>query len=291
MKKKRIWLISLLSVGFVIVALGVAVGIIAAKGLGLSYGLYLEAKDDSPMLVVENSPIVMSSRNNRDIFEGLESGDRIFVLHDGVLETYPGRTGAYAVIKLRGGDVSDIPSNVIEDLMSMGWLDGGFEAEYTEPQKEFPILVAYAGWTENGEIYTNALNTEKMSMDGGYYLPIYRLDTLADVEEFRSAFENDLAMEYGFDEIESFNDTIEMYEDEAFLQSHSIMIVYVKANSSTYRYGVESIICDGERFVINVEELKHPHVVTADLAGWYLIVVVRDAMIEDCTDFNAVLVR
>lgn len=289
--KKKIWLIPLLSVGFVILALAVAVGIIAAKGLGLSCGYYLEAKNGSPMIVIENSPIVMSSRNGRDIFKGLQSGDRIFVLHDGVAETYPGRTGAYAVIKLKSGDVSNIPSNVIENLMSMGWLDGGFEAAFTEPEEKFPILVAYAGWTENAEIYTNALNAENFSLDGAYNLPIYRLDTLADVETFKSTFENSLAFEYGFDEKKSFNDAIEVYEDEAFFQTQSLMLVYVKANSGTYRYGVESIFCDGERFAIKVEEVKHPQEVTTDLAGWYIIVGVPDSMIDGCNDFDAVLVR
>ena len=289
--KKRIWLIPLFSIGFVILALAVAIGIIAVKGLGFSYGLYLEAKNDSSMIVVDNSPIVMSSSDAPDIFEVLESGDRILVLHDGIAESYPGQTGAYAVFKLKSGKADDIPTELINFLMSLGWLDGGFEAAFTEPEEAFPIRVAYAGWTENGEIYTNALNTENFSLDGAYNFPIYRLDTLADVEEFRSAFGNDLLMDGGFDDIKSFNDTVSIFEDENYLKAYSLMLVYVKANSSTYRYGVESIFCDGESFAINVEELKHPQEVTADLAGWYIMVVVPDSMINGCTEFDASLVH
>ena len=286
--KNKAWLILLLSFIGVIIALAVAIGFLAIKGMGISYGLYLEAKNDSSMMIVDNSPIIMSGRSDRNIFDGLESGDRILVIHSAIAESYPGQTGAYAVIKLKNGDKSDIPTGVIGSLMRMGWLDVGYEAAYTSPDEAFPILVAYAGWTDNGEIYTRALNTQKMSQSSQKHLPIYRLDTLADVEAFRSTFENDLAFEYGFDEMKSFNDAIEVFEDEAYLKAYSLMVVYVSANSGTYRYGVESIFCDGENFTVSVEELKHPTEVTTDLAGWYIIIVVPDSMIANCTEFDAI---
>ena len=110
----------------------------------------------------------------------------------------------------------------------------------------------------------------------------------ADVEAFRSTFENYLAFEYGFDEVKSFNDTVEMFADETYLKAYSLMVVYVQANSGTYRYGVESIFCDGENFTVEVEELKHPTEVTTDLAGWYIIIVVPDSMVNNCTDFDAI---
>ena len=288
MMKNKAWLILLLSFIGVIIALAVAIGFLAIKGMGISYGLYLEAKNDSSMMVVDNSPMRMSGRSDRDIFAGLESGDRILVIHSAIAESYPGQTGAYAVIKLKNGDKSDIPTGVIGSLMRMGWLDVGYEAAYTSPDEAFPIHVAYAGWTDNGEIYTRALNTQKMSQSSQKHLPIYRLDTLADVEAFRSTFENDLAFEYGFDEMKSFNNAIEVFEDEAYLNAYSLMVVYVSANSGTYRYGVESIFCNGKQFTVNVKKLNHPEIVTDDLAGWYIIVVVPDSMIDGCTEFDAV---
>ena len=278
----------MLSFAGIIIALAVVVGILLIKGMGLSYGIYLEAKNDTPMMVVDNSPIVMSDRSNRDIFDGLENGDRVLVIHSAIAESYPAQTGAYAVIKLWGGDASDIPSEVIENLVSMGWITEGFEVEFTKPQGDFPIFPAYAGWAENDEIYTRALNTQTMTQSSQKHLPIYRLDTLADIESFRSTFENDLAFEYGFDEVKSFNDAIEVLADEAYLKTHSLMVVYIQANSGTYRYGVESIFCDGENFMVKVEQLKHLGDVTDDLAGWYIIVVVPDSMIENCTEFDAI---
>ena len=286
--KNKTWLILLLSFAGVIIALAVALGFLAIKGMGISYGIYLEARNNTPMMVVENSPMKMSRRSDRDIFDGLESGDRILVIHSAIAESYPGQTGAHAVIKLWGGDASDISSDVIENLMSMGWITEGFEVEFTKPQGDFPIFTAYAGWSESDEIYTRALNTKKMAQSSQKHLPIYRLDTLADVEAFRNTFENYLAFEYGFDEVKSFNDTVEMFADETYLKAYSLIVVYVQANSGTYRYGVESIFCDGESFTVSVEELKHPTEVTTDLAGWYIIIAVPDSMIDSCTEFDAV---
>lgn len=288
MMKNKTWLILLLSFAGVIIALAVALGFLAIKGMGISYGIYLEARNNTPMMVVDNSPMKMSRRSDRDIFDGLEIGDRILVIHDGVAQSYPAQTRAYAVIKLWGGDASDISSDVIENLMSMGWITEGFEVEFTKPQGDFSIFTAYAGWSESDEIYTRALNTEKMAQSSQKHLPIYRLDTLADVEAFRSTFENYLAFEYGFDEVKSFNDTVETFADETYLKAHSLIVVYVQANSGTYRYGVESIFCDGENFTVEVEELKHPEAVTADLAGWFIVIVVPDSMVNNCTAFDAI---
>ena len=288
MMKNKTWLILLLSFAGVIIALAVALGFLAIKGMGISYGIYLEARNNTPMMIVDNSPMKMSRRSDRDIFDGLENGDRILVIHSSIAQSYPSQTGAYAVIKLWGGDASDISSDVIENLMSMGWITEGFEAEFTKPQGDFPIFTAYAGWSESDEIYTRALNTEKMAQSSQKHLPIYRLDTLADVEAFRSTFENHLAFEYSFDEVKSFNDTVETFADETYLKAYSLMVVYVQANSGTYRYGVESIFCDGENFTVEVEELKHPTEVTTDLAGWFIVIVVPDSMVNNCTAFDAI---
>ena len=92
------------------------------NGLGFSQGRYLEANNGSEMIVVDNSPTVMLNRTNRDIFKKLETGDKILVIHGATAESYPARTGAYAVIKLGNGSISDIPKTVIDSLTELGWL-------------------------------------------------------------------------------------------------------------------------------------------------------------------------
>ena len=75
------------------------------------------------MLIDGNSPITMSNPLKNDkLFEELESGDKVWVLHDGIEETYPARTGAYVVQKLEDGDMNDIPKAVLESLLELGWV-------------------------------------------------------------------------------------------------------------------------------------------------------------------------
>ena len=283
MKKKR-WIIPVAIVGAMLVALIALLP--TALRYGSSSGYYLETNDGGAMIIVGNSPIVMSNQTKRDLFGDFKNGDIITVLHDGILESYPGRTGVYAVLSHKSGDSGDIPQSVIDSLVEMGWLNG-YESAYTQPESSFDIRVSYAGWSEEDEIYTRALNTSNMTQSANRHLPIYRFDTLEDIEKFKNTFENHLSFEYSFSEIGSFNDAISDY-DKTIFDSYSLMLVYLQASSGTYRYGVESIFCNGENFTVYVEELNHPDDVTADLAGWFITVLVPDSMIENCTEFDAI---
>jgi len=121
--KKKLWIIVLATVVALILLLVIAVGIMLHKGYGASVGKYLESKDGKAMLVSGNSPTVMSNRTNRDIFDDLDVGDEIFVIHTGIAESYPGQMGAYAVIKLKDGSAEDVPDAVISELKYLGWLE------------------------------------------------------------------------------------------------------------------------------------------------------------------------
>ena len=121
--KKKTRLIPVAIIVAILVLAIVGIGIIAAKGYGISTGLYLEAKNGSAMFVRDNSPIVMSNRTSRELFKKLDIGDKILVIHDGINETYPGKTGAYAVFKLSNGTTGDIPQNVVKQLIELGWLE------------------------------------------------------------------------------------------------------------------------------------------------------------------------
>lgn len=121
--KKKIWLIPVAVIGALLIVIIAFAGIMINKGYGMSQGLYLEGKDGQAMLICENSPIVMSNRTNRELFDDLEVGDEILVIHDGINESYPGQTGAYAIIKLSDGDIANIPQIVIDQLVELGWLE------------------------------------------------------------------------------------------------------------------------------------------------------------------------
>ena len=97
-------------------------GFMAACSLGFSTGRCLVVDADRVMLIQDNSPIVMHPRTSAWMLEGLATGDEILVLHDGIRESYPGSTGVYAVVRLGGGSIGDIPEVVIDQLTELGWL-------------------------------------------------------------------------------------------------------------------------------------------------------------------------
>ena len=120
--KKSKWLIPVIVIGVILVLMVACFVYMAVQGLGFSTGRYLEADNGSNMMVVYNSPNVMLNRTNRDIFKNLETGDKILVIHGATAESYPAQTGVYAIFKLGGGSISDIPQTVIDSLTELGWL-------------------------------------------------------------------------------------------------------------------------------------------------------------------------
>ena len=117
------WLIPVTVIVVILVAFVLTVGILVSKGYGASTGVYLESKDGAAILVRGNSPIVMSSQHNGDMFYGLDIGDKIFVIHSGIAESYPAQTRACAVFKLRNGTTGDVPQVVVNQLIELGWLE------------------------------------------------------------------------------------------------------------------------------------------------------------------------
>lgn len=285
MKKKKL-LIPVAIIAAILVLVVAGIGIMFAKGYGISTGRYLEAKDGAAMFVRDNSPIQMSNRTDKDLFDKLDIGDKVLVIHDGIAESYPGRTGVYAVFKLSKGNTGDIPQKVVNELIDLGWLETEEESGGTPTDEAFDIAVSYANWAELNELYAKALNTDKMMISSVRHLPIFRFDTLADLEQFKADFGEILAMDYGYDEVPSFNDTVNKY-DEGFFDENSLMLVYVEASSGSCRYGVDSVYCDGNSFCVYTEQTNNPKVHTDDMAGWFITVAVPDSMIANCTEFDA----
>lgn len=162
----------------------------------------------------------------------------------------------------------------------------------TPADEAFDITVSYANYTGDDRIYTSALNTQKMYISSVRHLPIYRFDTRSDLERFKEDFGGVLSMDRGYDEIPSFREVTAKYDD-AFFAENTLMLVYVMASSGSYRYGVESVFCDGQTLSVQVEQTNRISVgtaVTCDMAGWFITVAVPDSMAAGCTAFDAAFV-
>ena len=147
----------------------------------------------------------------------------------------------------------------------------------------FDVAISYAGWSENA--FLGGLNADKMSQSAIQHLPIYKFDTLNELEQFRQ-FGDKFTFDGTYDEIASFNDTVAKY-DKAFFDENTLMVVYVPSNSGSYRYGVNNVYCDGKSFCVHVQQINNPKIHTDDMAGWFITVAVPDSMVETCTEFDA----
>lgn len=164
----------------------------------------------------------------------------------------------------------------------------------TSADEAFDITVSYANYTGDDRIYTSALNTQKIYtyISSVRHLPVYRFDTLSELERFKENFGNVLTMDRGYNEIPSFREVTAKY-DNTFFAENTLMLVYVTASSGSYRYGVESVFCDGQTLSVQVEQTNRSSIgtaVTCDMAGWFITVAVPDSMAAGCTAFDAAMV-
>ena len=72
-------------------------------------GVYLSAANGEPLVVVNETPIVMSSKSH---FDKLQDGDKILVFIGDIATSFPAEAKVYAHFKLGNGDLSDIPESV-----------------------------------------------------------------------------------------------------------------------------------------------------------------------------------
>lgn len=145
------------------------------------------------------------------------------------------------------------------------------------------IAVSYGGWTES--LFLGCLNLDQLAVSSVCHLPIYKFDTLNDLQQFKQR-NRGLAFDGGYDEVPSFNETVAKYDD-AFFEKNSLILVYVPSNSGTYRYGVNSVSWDGGGFCVHVEQINDPESYTTDMAGWFITMAVSDSTIEVCPAFDA----
>lgn len=156
---------------------------ITSKGFGISIGRCLVTRNNQYMLVLDNSPIVMSRQsNNTNFFKGLDTGDEIIVVHDGIAESYPGQTGVYFIVKLSDGDIGDISENVLIELTELGWLDESILPEGLNTTSEEKLFI---------EEEASLINPEGMTVESRIETPegYTRTDTTDD-ENFTNFVRN-----------------------------------------------------------------------------------------------------
>ena len=156
------------------------------------------------------------------------------------------------------------------------------------PEKTVRYKVSYANWSN--VLIMSSLNSDKMTISSVQHLPVFKFDSLSELESFKKAYGGSLTMDRGYDEMPSFNEATASYDD-AFFESRSVVLVYVESSSGSYRYGVSSVALSGSELTVGIYQSFDPEAYTANMAGWFITVELEKSDIKDCVSFDAVMDR
>lgn len=83
-------------------------------------GRYCRANGQDLILCDNGDPIVLGGGSDA-AFRDLQTGDRIEILCDSILETYPAQTAVYDCKLLERGTGDDLPADTVRSLSDLGW--------------------------------------------------------------------------------------------------------------------------------------------------------------------------
>ena len=165
---------------------------------------------------------------------------------------------------------------------------------FPKPKKdepEFSYILTYAGWSGDASLYENALNSnELIQTESTIHFPVFKVESIEDLENFKSAYKDSISFNQAYDTVRSFDEAMSkaQFDREIFYQEHSLIIVYIPANSGSLRFAVEEITTTDTSMCIRIEQTNDPEILTEDLAGWFVCVKVDNDKISQFTSFDAV---
>ena len=164
-------------------------------------------------------------------------------------------------------------------------------APHFDVQTNYGNTTAYVGWSDNQALYEGALNREVLAGAPNEHLPIFKMDTVDDLAQFKATYENVLSFDQGYGTALSFDDAVAkaQWDGEGFYQGHSLLIVYVPASDGSLRFVVESVETEGTSICISIGQKNEPENSTDEKVGWFVLIEVEDEEISKYTSFDAVL--
>lgn len=271
MKQKKKWIIPLSVIGALLLLCTGFLRYMVSHSMGFSVGRCLVADNGSYLFIDGNSPIVMSTRKEK-IFAGLETGDKILLLHDGIEESYPGGTGAYWCMKLEDGTSADIPEQVIEELAELGWIVVSNEADpnagATEPEA-YSFKAQYIrtdGGTEEASYPHHTVISSRAELDAYY-------------EAHKDTYDLERRDTFSSDSTIGFLDACDKYDDAYFERQNLVLIILEEGSGSirheitdVRRHATRSGTSDG--WDISIDR-RVPEAGTDDMAQWHLFLEVQ----------------
>ncbi len=153
---------------------------------------------------------------------------------------------------------------------------------------DFDASVSWANWSDASEIRDLALNRDTFAFSSARHIPIYKCDTLKELNEFKTTFSGIFTMDGTWDEVPSFEEVIADYTEDFFAEN-TLLLVYVEAGSCTPRFGVDSVSKENGTLSVYVKYTYSPEEGDCAMAGWLFAISASKDQIQSCTNFDAVL--
>ena len=189
--------------------------------------------------------------------------------------------------------VSNIKKMVAAVLTAVFCMGIGVGCELNFHNKIDPAYgntVAYAGWADDDSIYEGALNKDILQGRDGEHLPIFKMDTLEELAEFKDNYGDIFTMDQGRDKYLSFDGAVAkaQWDNEAFYNEYTMLAVYIPATSGSSIFYVADVQAKDDSFCVYVAQ-EDKGVASEDMAGWFILMQIKDEEMSGYTDFNAVL--
>ncbi len=118
MKKK--WVLPVGIIGGILLLGLVVVGAFLLRHCS---GIYVRTSGGRHMVVFDDGgPVILSTTDKADRFDGIETGDRVIAVCGFVHDTYPAQSEAKFVLRLWKGDLEDIPQEDRDAIWELGRL-------------------------------------------------------------------------------------------------------------------------------------------------------------------------
>ena len=150
MHKKLIILIP----AILVVLLGAAAAVLFSGSRSFSAGYFLRGTEGQCLWITSSGEpvrLTLSTSLAQKSAEKLKTGDKILLLHDGILESYPAQTGCYLLLKTGKGEENAIPADTYDTLVSMGWLEDTRRVASETPEEESTTRPVPAETSDDGE--------------------------------------------------------------------------------------------------------------------------------------------
>lgn len=229
---------------------------------------------------------VLDIKDNSDKATGLND-ELEFFYTDGTFSYYFDATpkSEYIIVTYSNGESEGFKEAMNSGKVGIQHLDL-FGITYTKTlNKSFVSRLASAGKADRLELTRGALNYDKLANDSDS-IPVYMLDTLDDLTDFKSNYGKDNAFYYALSDAQSFQKITEEY-DESFFNQNSLIIIYFDSEV-VFNYTIDSVDFNGNSvcFHISKPDIMYPGKLDA-YSGTFLIIEFSDLYLNNNTNIDA----